>query len=74
MIVFNGSQNTKIVSMTAIIDIFQFHCKNEHKRKREIKSHVKCANLTVFILIYKVVHYLIDFGNLFFDEVYLKNE
>ena len=32
------------------------------------------VNLTVFLLIYKVVHYLNNFWNLFLDKDYLKNE
>ena len=30
--------------------------------------------MIVFFLTYKVVHYLNDFGNLFLDKIYLKNE
>ena len=42
--------------------------------KSEIKLNGTCANLTVFLFICKVVHYLNDFWNLFLDDVYLKNE
>ena len=37
--------------MTFMIGTFQSHCKIEHNE----------GNLTAFFLIYKVVHYLIDF-------------
>ena len=33
-----------------------------------------CGNLTVYVVIYKVVHYLNEFWNLFLDKVCLKNE
>ena len=60
--------------MTSIIGTFQSHFKSEHNQESEIKSHGTFANLTVFFLIYKVVHYLNDLWNLFIDKVYLKNE
>ena len=42
--------------MTFIIDIFQFHCKSDHKISTvNLKSNGTCANLTVLFLIYKVV-------------------
>ena len=31
-IIFHCSKNTEIVTMTFIIDIFQLHCKSEHKQ------------------------------------------
>ena len=41
--------------MTFIIATCQFHCKSEHKEVKRSKITRKCANLTVFFLIYKVV-------------------
>ena len=46
--------------MTFLIDIFQFHCKSEHKQLNEIRLNGAFANLTVFFLICKAVHYLND--------------
>ena len=45
-IVFNN------ISMTFIIDIFQFHCKSDH---------TQVTKLTAVFLIYKIVVYLNDF-------------
>ena len=55
--------------MTFIIGSSQPDCKSEHN---QVKSHGTCGNLTVYFLIYKVVHYLNDFRNLLLDKVYLK--
>ena len=74
--------------MNFIIGIFQHRCKSnvkwkvkfvsnvmfEHKHVKWKKSNETCANLTVFLPIYKVVHDLNDFWNLFFHNVYLKTE
>ena len=40
----------------------------------EIKLNGIRVNLTVFFLIYKIGHYLIDLWNLFFDKLFFKNE
>ena len=60
--------------MTFLIGICQFHCqfhcKSDHKQAKSNKIKI----LILFFLIYKVVHYLNDFGNLFLGKVYLKNE
>ena len=46
--------------MTFVIGSFQFISKSEDKYS-EIKSCRKCTYLTVFFLIYEVVHYLNNF-------------
>ena len=55
------------VSVTFIIDIFQFQQKSEHK---QVKCNGTRAKVTVFFLIYKVVHYLNYFRNLFVDTIF----
>ena len=44
------------ISVTFIVRI-----KIEHKKIKLNKTKVTCTNLTVFFLIYKVVHYVKDF-------------
>ena len=52
--------------MTFITDTFLSHWKGEHN---QVKSHWTCGSLAVFF-IYKVVHCLNDFWNVFLDKVY----
>ena len=62
------------ILMNFIIFTFQFHCKSEHKQvkwNKIIRDMCKCHSI---FLIYKVVHYLNDFLNLFLDNISLKNE
>ena len=59
--------------MTFIIGTFQIHSKNERKQVKRSKDHMGDVQ-TVFFFIYKVVHYLNDFLNLFLHTVYLKSE
>ena len=61
--------------MPFIFDIFfKFIAKVSTNKWREIELNSTSANLTIFSLIYKVVHYLNEFWNLFLDMDYLKNE
>ena len=53
---------------------FKFIAKVSTNKWREIELNSTSANLTIFFLIYKVVHYLNEFWNLFLDMVYLKND
>ena len=59
--------------MTFIIGTFESHCKSEYNQVKWNKI-TRDVNLTVFFLIYKVVHYLNDLWDLFLDKLYLKNE
>ena len=61
--------------MPFIFDMFfKFIAKVSTNKWREIELNSTSANLTIFFLIYKVVHYLNEFWNLFLDMVYLKND
>ena len=53
-------------------DFYHWHL--SLKKLCEIKLNKTHANLTVFFIIYKVVHNLNDFWNLLLDKIYLKNE
>ena len=50
---------------------FNFIAKASTNKQSEIKLNRTCPNLTEFLLIYNVIHYLCDFSNLFLDKVYL---
>ena len=60
--------------MAFLIDILIFILKGKTNKLRPIKLNGTCANLTLFFLIYKVVHGLNDLSNLFLENVYLKND
>ena len=57
--------------MTLTIGIFQFYFKSAQKNKKQKKNRT-CANMTVFVLIYKIVHYLNDLSDVFRDKDYPK--
>ena len=60
-IIFHWSQNTKIFQLLLQLALFNFIAKVSTNKYSEIKLHGTCANLTVFFVISKVVHYLNDF-------------
>ena len=69
-----STQSTNIFQWLFLSVLFNFISKVTTNRSRDIKSYGTYANLTVFFLIYKAVHYLNDFWNLCFDQVYLKHD
>ena len=60
--------------MTFIIGIFQVHWKIEQKQVKCNKIKGEMCKFDKMFLVYKVLHYLNNFWNLFLDKVYLKNE
>ena len=49
------------ISMTFLVDIFQFHCKIKHKQVQRIKIEWDMSKSDSTFHIYKVLHYLNDF-------------
>ena len=56
--------------MTFIIATFQSHCKSEHNQVKWNKITRDTYKSGSIFVIYKVVHYLIDFWNLFLEKFY----
>ena len=58
------------ISMTFIIGIFQSHCINEHNQVKWNKVTWDMYKSDSIFFIYKIVHYLNDFWNLFLNKFY----
>ena len=60
--------------MTFIIEAFQPHCKSEQNQVKWKKTTRDLFKSDYCFLIYKEVHCLNGFWDLFLDKAYLKNE
>ena len=58
------------MSMTFIIGNFQSYCKSEHFQVKWNKITQNMCKSDSMFFIYKIVHYLNDFWNLFLGKVY----
>ena len=56
--------------MTFITGAFQSHCKSEHNQVKWNKTTQNMCKSDSIIFIYKIVHYLNDFWDLFLDKIY----
>ena len=73
VLLFIGRKMLKY-SMTFIIGTFQSQCKSEHNQIKWNKiTRDMCKTDSIFF-IYKIVHHLNDFWNLFLDKIYLYSE